>query len=69
MISEESAVDSAKNWLAARKAPYEGRKITVTVSRSRYKVIFHLPDGWLGGDFSVIVDANSGSVLKGTIER
>lgn len=69
MISEESAVHSAKKWLAARKAPYEGRKITITASRGRYQVIFHLPEGWLGGDFTVVVDADTGSVLKGILER
>lgn len=69
MISKESATDTAKNWLAARKAMYEGRKVSVSVSGDRYKVIFHLPEGWLGGDFTVIVDANTGSVLKGILER
>jgi uncharacterized membrane protein YkoI len=69
MISEQEAIERAKERLTELNRSFEGREVKVSRQDTTYKVVFPPPKLTLGGDFTVIVDANTGKVLNVTIER
>ncbi len=68
MISEKEALERAEAWLTNAKASFKERKATVSLTKV-YLVVFPPPPDTLGGNFTVIVDANTGNVLDAIIER
>ena len=76
MISEQDAIERAVEWVKARNMPYQARGVEAGFKRSfrtgfkgRYEVVFQVPEGTLGGDWTLTVDANSGEVLHADIAR
>jgi hypothetical protein len=68
MISEQEAIERAKEWLIQSKKSIKDRPVTVSLTGA-YKVVFSPPEGTLGGDFTLTVDANTGEILTIVIER
>jgi hypothetical protein len=68
MLSEQEAIERAKEWLIETDKPIEGRQVTVSL-KGAYKVVFSPPPGTLGGDFTLTVDAATGEILDIVIER
>ena len=68
MISESEAIKRAEHWLIRSNVSFEGRKIKVS-RMDVYKVVFLLPPGMLGGDFTLFVDPVTGEVIKARLER
>lgn len=70
MISEAQAIEHAKRWLTDMQTSTHGRSASVTlVGKEVYTVIFPPPKGMRAGNFTVKVDAQTGKVLDGEIER
>jgi hypothetical protein len=76
VISEQEAIERAKEWAKEKSMPYEGREIEAGFKRSfrtgfkgRYEVVFKVPADTLGGDWTLTVDANTGEVLHANIAR
>jgi hypothetical protein len=76
VISEQEAIERAVEWVKAKSMPYEGREIEAGFTRSfrtgfkgRYEVVFQVPEGTLGGDWTLTLDANTGEVLHADIAR
>ncbi len=67
MISEQEAIRLAEEWLQQRDMQFEGREIVVHCEGT-YTISFLLPDGMLGGDWTLGIDATTGEVLGATIE-
>ena len=68
-ISESGALETASAHLTSMSVPHEDRAHTVSLTSDLYEVVYHLPDGMLGGDIIVKVSAEDGSVLDTTIWR
>jgi hypothetical protein len=68
MLSEQEAIERAREWLIETDKPIEGRQVTVSLE-GVYKVVFSPPPGTLGGDFTLTVDAGTGEILDIVIER
>ena len=68
MLSEQEAIERAKEWLVETNKPIKDRKVTVTLEGA-YKVVYSPPEGTLGGDFTLTIDANTGEILSIVIER
>jgi hypothetical protein len=69
LITEQAAIERARQWVVdGAKASVAGRKAQIK-RKEIYIVVFPPPPDTLGGDFTVLVDAETGSVLSGTIER
>jgi uncharacterized membrane protein YkoI len=69
VISENEAIERAKRELTETLTSYEGREVNISLLQETYVVVFPPPPDTLGGDFTVVVDANTGEVLDITIER
>ena len=70
MISESDAIDQAKKWVTKVGASFEGRQVVVSLTGGEvYTIVFPLPANHRGGDFTIRVDAQTGEVLEGVIER
>jgi len=70
MIPEAQAIEHAKQWLAEMKTSLEGRTATVKrLQQEVYVVVFPPPAGMRAGKFTVRIDAQTGKVLDGEIER
>jgi hypothetical protein len=69
MITEKEAVERAKERLAEIHAPYEDRKVTVSLEGDRYNVVFLPPEKMRAGKFKVTVNAETGEVLEAIIGR
>jgi uncharacterized membrane protein YkoI len=69
LISEDEAIERAKRELTETLTSYEDREVNVSFIQETYVVVFPPPPDTLGGDFTVVVDANTGEVLDVTIER
>lgn len=69
MISEQEAIERAKERLAQSNISFKGREVTVSLTGSNYKVVFPPPKLTLGGDFTILVDAKTGEIQDVTIER
>lgn len=67
--TEVQALEIALAHLDGMNVPYTGRRTSVSLEGDTYTVVFHLPEGMLGGDFTVRVRASSGDVLDTVLER
>ncbi len=67
MISEQKALEIAKARLDKSKIPYQNRQAIVTTRT--YKVVFPPPPNTLGGNFTLLIDAETGEVIDIVIER
>ena len=63
------ALEIARAHLTTLNVPHEDRASTVSLQEDVYTVVFHLPEGWLGGDFIVKVSAEDGTILDTTLWR
>jgi hypothetical protein len=69
MITEQEAIERAKNHLTRENNSFEGRKVTVSLHRRMYIVDFLPPEGMRAGEFTVLVNANNGEILTKFIWR
>jgi hypothetical protein len=69
VIPEAVALENASEHLTSLNVPHEHRSSTTTLRDDVYEVVFHLPEGMLGGDFIVNVSAEDGTVLDVTLWR
>ena len=63
MITEQEAIERARERLARDAVSYEGRTVTASLHRSMYIVDFLPPQGMRAGEFTVLVNANNGEVM------
>jgi hypothetical protein len=68
MITPEEAVAAARRELVAAGIDPGERESDVS-QQGPYKVVFLLPEGRLGGDWTVMVDAESGEATITEIQR
>jgi hypothetical protein len=68
-VSETQALETASEHLASLSVPHEHRSSSVTLQDDVYTVVYHLPEGMLGGDFIVRVSATDATVLDVTLWR
>jgi hypothetical protein len=67
-VSGTRALEIARTHLTDLDVPTQGREISVTPTPGGHSVVFHLPPGMLGGDFTVKV-SDTGEVLSTVLER
>ena len=67
-IAEEEAIKNAQAHLDGLDIPYSDREANASLSQV-YKVVFPVPQETLGGDFIVVIDADTGEVISATIGR
>lgn len=67
-VSETQALEIARTHLTDLDVPTQGRETSVTPAPGGTTVVFHLPEGMLGGDFTVRV-SDTGEVLSTVLER
>ena len=68
-LSQDQALRVATDHLSSLNVPIENRRSSVSLEDDVYLVTYHLPEGWLGGDFLVKVSAEDGRVLDVTLWR
>jgi uncharacterized membrane protein YkoI len=68
VISEDEAVEAARRELASMSIDPGEREVEVT-RKGSYSVVFKLPEGLLGGDWTVEVDAETGETISAEIQR
>lgn len=68
MISQTEAAEKARQWLDETGVAYQNRETNIDLCEV-YIVVMPPPENTLGGDFTVVVDAKTGKVLGGTLER
>lgn len=68
MLSQEEAIKLAREVLRQEGVSFESREVSVSLEQV-YKVVHLLPEGMLGGHYTVIIDANSGDVIGVSLER
>ena len=69
MITEAKAIEQATKRLAQMNITWKGRQAVVSLAGDEYRVVFPPPANTLGGDFTLFVDARTGTVRRVTIER
>ena len=69
MISEKEAIKKAEEWLSLNKIDFQGRKMTISIREGIYEVVYHVPEDTLGGDFTLMINSQTGDVIDARIER
>jgi len=69
MITEQEAVERAKNHLTIKNKSYKDRTTTVSLHRQMYIVDFLPPEDMLAGEFTVLINANNGEIMDYFIWR
>jgi len=68
MLSQEEAVRCARKVLVQEGVSFENREVSISIEQV-YKVVHLLPEGMLGGHYTVLIEANNGKVLGVSLER
>jgi hypothetical protein len=68
VISEDEAIEAARRELSDMSIDPGDREVEVT-HKGSYTVVFKLPEGLLGGDWTVEVDSETGEALSAEIQR
>jgi hypothetical protein len=69
MISEKEAIKKAEEWLSLNRVDFQGRKMTVSLREGTYEVVYYVPEDTLGGDFTLMINSQTGDVIDARIER
>jgi hypothetical protein len=69
MITEQEAIERAKEHLTREDVSYKGRNVMVSLHRRMYIVDFLPPEGMRAGEFTVLVNANNGEIMGKFIWR
>jgi len=65
-VTQEEATEIARKWLEDNGYPIERRIVT---SSAEFRVVFSVPPDTLGGDFTLVIDAATGSIVDRQFER
>lgn len=68
MISPEEAAQKAEQWLNQSGKPTDDRQSSAALKET-YVVTFSPPPDTLGGDFKVVVDAETGEIIGAMFGR
>ena len=65
LVTEDQAIESARDYARRRKLPIEGYGVKAEVVRSRWHVWFTPSDpDAIGGGFLIVIDRRTGKIVK-----